>query len=234
MQRNLISLRQDRPSATSATTVPRLQPLGLLAQDQDQNSKDTKDAAGSPNGTGGKAQGGQATQIVSGGGASHDKVSSDKSVDANGPVNAGTQNIKVAKQGFQPSKRGVQSQQKQGATFAVQGNRANSYNGQWVAASTHSDWDVNTDHNWNNHDYRYYDGGWLIIDIGAVPAYTTAGSVGANVQQSLAQQGYYNGPIDGDIGRGTRRAISHYERDNGLQVNGQIDGPLLASLGLQN
>jgi hypothetical protein len=117
------------------------------------------------------------------------------------------------------------------AAFAVQGNRSNHYNGQWIAGYTHSDWSRDGDHHWNDHDYRWYDGGWIIIDLGPSPDYTTA-SIGSSVQASLTQQGYYHGVIDGNIGRGTRHAIARYESDNGLQVNGRIDGPLLASLRL--
>ena len=74
------------------------------------------------------------------------------------------------------------------------------------------------------------------------PGYTYSGpsdyslnntsSVSAQVQQDLAQQGYYQGPIDGIVGRGTQSAIAAYQRANGLPVTGAIDGGLLHSLGL--
>lgn len=57
-------------------------------------------------------------------------------------------------------------------------------------------------------------------------------SVEAQVQQQLAQSGYYHGAIDGVIGDETRRAIRSYERANGLQVDGQIDSRLLSTMGL--
>jgi len=53
------------------------------------------------------------------------------------------------------------------------------------------------------------------------------------VQQSLSQQGYYNGPIDGDIGPGSSNAIANYQSDHGLTPTGQINDPLLQSLGLE-
>jgi hypothetical protein len=53
------------------------------------------------------------------------------------------------------------------------------------------------------------------------------------VKESLAQQGYYKGHFTERIGAHTRQPISNYESDNGLQVNGQIDGHLSASLGLE-
>jgi peptidoglycan hydrolase-like protein with peptidoglycan-binding domain len=52
------------------------------------------------------------------------------------------------------------------------------------------------------------------------------------VQDALAQAGYYNGPLDGIIGAGTRSAISRYQADAGLIVTGMIDDSLMRSLGL--
>jgi len=57
-------------------------------------------------------------------------------------------------------------------------------------------------------------------------------SVVTNVQQQLAQAGYYHGAIDGIIGDGTRRAIRAYESANGLHVDGRIDSDLLSHMGL--
>ena len=55
----------------------------------------------------------------------------------------------------------------------------------------------------------------------------------AAVQQSLTRNGYYNGPIDGNIGPMSRRAISNYQADRGMRVTGSPDSNLLNSLGLQ-
>ena len=57
-------------------------------------------------------------------------------------------------------------------------------------------------------------------------------SVAAQVQQQLAAAGYYHGDIDGIIGAQTRRAIRNYERDNNLEVDGQIGNELLSTMGL--
>ncbi len=57
-------------------------------------------------------------------------------------------------------------------------------------------------------------------------------SLEAQVQQQLAQAGYYRGAIDGIVGENTRRAIRSYERDNKLRVDGRIDDDLLATMGL--
>jgi localization factor PodJL len=51
------------------------------------------------------------------------------------------------------------------------------------------------------------------------------------VQQELAQLGYYQGPIDGIVGPVTQAAIAAYQRDNGLPATGAIDTRLLAALG---
>lgn len=63
--------------------------------------------------------------------------------------------------------------------------------------------------------------------------YDRHGSLDAQVQSELARRGYYRGPIDGDIGPGSRAAIARYQAERGLRVTGGIDGSLLASLGLR-
>jgi hypothetical protein len=50
------------------------------------------------------------------------------------------------------------------------------------------------------------------------------------VQNALADQGFYHGPIDGEIGAGSRAAIRAYQSAHGLQANGRIDNALLRSL----
>lgn len=64
------------------------------------------------------------------------------------------------------------------------------------------------------------------------PSQSNVGSADAAVQRALARRGYYNGPIDGDIGPGTRAAIARYQRDRGLRPTGVVDSTLLRSLGL--
>jgi hypothetical protein len=58
-------------------------------------------------------------------------------------------------------------------------------------------------------------------------------SMEASVQQALARAGYYNGPIDGNIGPMSRRAIANYQGDRGLRVTGNPNNSLLRSLGLK-
>jgi len=55
-------------------------------------------------------------------------------------------------------------------------------------------------------------------------------SLPMDVQYALSRCGYYAGPIDGDIGPASRRAIRAYQRDHGLPVTGGIDEPLLRAL----
>jgi hypothetical protein len=54
----------------------------------------------------------------------------------------------------------------------------------------------------------------------------------ANVQETLQQQGYYQGEVDGLIGPLTRNAIADYQRDHGLYMTSTIDQPTLESLGM--
>lgn len=57
-------------------------------------------------------------------------------------------------------------------------------------------------------------------------------STEAAVQQALAQRGYYRGPIDGVMGRGSRDAVARYQRDRRLAVTGNVNTDVLRSLGL--
>ena len=54
----------------------------------------------------------------------------------------------------------------------------------------------------------------------------------ASVQRVLKRRGYYSGPVDGDAGSGTTRAIRSFRSENGLGFSTRIDGPLLRALGL--
>lgn len=132
-------------------------------------------------------------------------------------------------------------------------NRSNNYGGRWSAGYTHPGWNRGVGHYWNNHYYRWYDGGWLNVDGGFWPGYgygydypyygynyynqpynnqPAYAAIAANVQSKLAQLGYYSGDVDGRIGPLSRQAIENYQTDQGLPVTGNIDQPLLHSLGL--
>jgi len=57
-------------------------------------------------------------------------------------------------------------------------------------------------------------------------------NLGISVQRALSNRGYYHGPIDGQIGPGSRRAITRYQGAQGLRVTGYISPGLLRSLGV--
>lgn len=94
--------------------------------------------------------------------------------------------------------------------------------------------------------YYYWDNGWWYPAYGYDPYYSNyafdgpiygyndlpPGDVVSDTQRALAQQGYYNGPIDGIIGPGTRSALRRFQIDHGLAVTAAIDQPTLYSLGL--
>lgn len=78
----------------------------------------------------------------------------------------------------------------------------------------------------NNYNYGLYY---------STPAYGAYGngSVVITVQSRLARAGYYHGIIDGVMGPETSFAISAYERNHGLRVDGTISRPLLRNMGLR-
>jgi hypothetical protein len=94
--------------------------------------------------------------------------------------------------------------------------------------------------------YWYWNNGWWYPAYGYDPYYSNyvydgpiygygnvaPGDVTSEVQQALAQQGYYQGPIDGILGPMTRSAIARFQADRGLATTAAIDQPTLASLGL--
>ncbi len=119
-------------------------------------------------------------------------------------------------------------------------------------------WNWREHHNrdwWRRNNYRlvrygggywYWNSGWWYPAYGYDPyyshyvydgpifgyGYAAPGDVTAQVQRSLAQQGYYYGPIDGILGPGTRSAIQRYQIDRGLAVTATIDEQTLATLGM--
>lgn len=63
------------------------------------------------------------------------------------------------------------------------------------------------------------------------------GASGAGVTQiqtRLKAWGYYSGAVDGIYGSGTEKAVRHFQRANGLSVDGQCGAQTLAALGLPN
>jgi len=108
---------------------------------------------------------------------------------------------------------------------------------------------------WRNHysrialfagGYYYWNSGYWYPAYGYDPYYSNytydepiygygdlqPGQVIANVQAALQEQGYYRDEVDGLIGPNTRRALSAFQRDQGLPITAAIDGPTLQALGL--
>lgn len=67
----------------------------------------------------------------------------------------------------------------------------------------------------------------------ASPRYSYRHGDAIRCQSALSRMGYYNGPIDGDIGPGSRAAIRRYQMRNGLAVTGYLDSGLMISLGIR-
>jgi hypothetical protein len=101
-------------------------------------------------------------------------------------------------------------------------------------------WDRRRVHVWNNHHYRWNDNDWVIVASGYNAPYYEPGVVVSRgdgntalaVQEELSRRGYNPGTIDGVIGPQTRDAIADFQSDHSLPVTGQIDPPLLRSMGL--
>ena len=53
-----------------------------------------------------------------------------------------------------------------------------------------------------------------------------------DVQQSLNDQGYNAGPVDGKWGPKTAAAVKKFQADHGLTANGQIDAQTISALGI--
>jgi len=60
----------------------------------------------------------------------------------------------------------------------------------------------------------------------------TPDQIVGSVQTQLRNDGYYDGPIDGQLGPQTRQALADFQADNGLAVTSAVDEPTLATLGL--
>lgn len=88
--------------------------------------------------------------------------------------------------------------------------------GYWCPA-----WGYDTAHESYDYDGPIYTYGNLLPD-----------QVIVNVQYALKELGYYLGDVTGSLGPVSRQALSAYQRDYGLEVNGAIDEPTVHALGL--
>lgn len=45
-------------------------------------------------------------------------------------------------------------------------------------------------------------------------------------QSALQKSGYYHGPVDGNLSESARQALMGFQKDDGLQVTGELDDEL--------
>lgn len=97
---------------------------------------------------------------------------------------------------------------------------------------------------YSHYSRPYYYGPSIGLSFGTRPSYgysssyyrgrsahrSYADELEVDVQRALARRGYYRGPIDGDIGSGSRAAIRAYQYDRRLPVSGRIESSLLRAL----
>jgi peptidoglycan hydrolase-like protein with peptidoglycan-binding domain len=72
-----------------------------------------------------------------------------------------------------------------------------------------------------------------LIFIGAI-ALVRADQMIESVQQALKDQGFYYGEITGETNANLTAAVRRYQIRNGLQVNGELNGETLRSLGINS
>jgi hypothetical protein len=98
-------------------------------------------------------------------------------------------------------------------------------------------WDYFPYYAYDYYPYDYYPGYYADVE----PYYNNDGVSNAApapdanvkaVQQDLAKQGYYKGPVDGIYGRTTRDAVARYQSARKLSVTGTLTRQTLQSLGV--
>lgn len=84
------------------------------------------------------------------------------------------------------------------------------------------------------HGFRggFWGGYWPYYGGGGYPESEYGDSTVAAVQDALAREGYYHGPVSGYFNPATQDAIARYEADYHLPITSAIDQSLLNSLGL--
>lgn len=71
----------------------------------------------------------------------------------------------------------------------------------------------------------------------SVLALSQIGSTGeevSSIQSVLKEKGYYNGNIDGIYGTATKKAVTQFQKDNGLKTDGIAGKQTLGALGIEN
>jgi hypothetical protein len=80
--------------------------------------------------------------------------------------------------------------------------------------------------------YSYYEDYPYTYSYYSEPAYGYDAPLVAQVQERLADLGYYSGVINGIMGPQTRAAIRAYENTHNIVVDGTISSRLVARIGL--
>jgi hypothetical protein len=169
----------------------------------------------------------------------------------------GTRQTQIRQRAFAGSNRGFTTPSARSArTFNRQAFSGTNHVFARHAGNWHRDWDRGRMHFWQGRWCRFVNGEWLIFDDGFYPwdydAYTYDYDYGGDqgyggydetadpysdatvsaVQSQLARQGYYRGVVDGVYGPQTRAALTRYQSNHGLQVNGTLTPATLHALGL--
>lgn len=89
---------------------------------------------------------------------------------------------------------------------------------------------ANAQYSDRRYDDRYQDRRYDDRSYDRRPDYGPSHRTKVRAQLRLRQLGFYRGPIDGDIGYGTRRAIARFQRHYGLPATGWLDSRTLRAL----
>ena len=242
----IVALLAAVPLARAAQEQPKKQAKGKARPTQHAVTTTTHGSAGHVQGTGARKTNAYSKPVHSNVGTSANynrkhvnRTQTTNVVKQNNQVNVNRRNNVVVKTGGN-------------RRFAVVGGR----NYASFNAARQWNWHQRHDHGWwvsqgfplvlYGGGYWYWNNGWWYPAYGYDPYYSNyvydgpiygygnvaPGDVTSEVQQALADQGYYQGPIDGILGRMTRGAIERFQADHGLEVTQVIDQPTLETLGL--
>lgn len=73
--------------------------------------------------------------------------------------------------------------------------------------------------------------GGMVLALTAAYVFADPAADVQRAQQALKEAGHDPGPIDGVMGARTRSALEAYQKAQGLEVSGQLDGATAAKLG---
>lgn len=143
-------------------------------------------------------------------------------------VNAGDPRRSLASNQFAYRSGNFQPGWDPGRSYYWHGRHWQCFNGIWAVVG------IGLPYDWYGYPYPfcydgivYYDG-----DVCQPGGIAVSSTMVADVQSTLANDGYNPGPADGIDGPRTQNAIAQYQSDNGLPPNGMITEPLLESMGL--